>query len=84
VVKNADALVTESTYMAVDTDMARANGHLTATQAARLARDNNVKQLILTHISGRYRERDIEDEARSVFANSTVARDFDAFKIRAV
>ena len=43
---------------------------------------NGVKQLILTHISGRYRERDIEDEARRFFPNSTVARDFDAFKIR--
>jgi ribonuclease Z len=82
VVKNADALVTESTYMAVDSDMARANGHLTAAQAARLARDSNVKQLILTHISGRYREREIEDEARSIFPNSVVARDFDSFKIK--
>ena len=82
VIRNADTLVTESTYMAADADLARTNGHLTATQAARLARDCNVKQLILTHISGRYRERDIEDEARSIFPNSVVARDFDGFKIK--
>ena len=83
IVRNADALVTESTYMAVDAELARNHGHLTTTRAATLARDNNIKQLILTHISGRYRERDIEDEARAIFPNSVVARDFDTFKIKA-
>jgi ribonuclease Z len=84
IVRNADALVTEATYMAIDADMARSNGHLTAVQGATLARDNNVKQLILTHISGRYREREIEAEAQTIFPNSVVARDFDSYKIRAV
>jgi ribonuclease Z len=83
VVKNATALVTEATYSDSDGDMARENGHLTAGQAARLARDANVQQLILTHISGRHRERDLEDEARAVFPNSVIARDFDTFKIKA-
>ena len=81
-IRNADALVTEATYMDVDAGLARDNAHLTAGKAARFAQENSVKQLILTHISGRYRERDIEDEARRFFPNSTVARDFDAFKIR--
>ncbi len=83
VVRNADALVTEATYMDLDADLARDHGHLTAKRAATLAQEQNVKQLILTHISGRYRERDIEDEARATFANSIVARDFDSFKIKA-
>lgn len=82
VTRNADALVTEATYMDVDADLARSNAHLTAGKAARFAQENGVKQLILTHISGRYRERDIEDEARRFFPNTTIARDFDAFKIR--
>jgi len=83
VVKNATALVTEATYSDSDGEMARENGHLTAGQAARLARDANVQQLILTHISGRHRERDLEDEARAVFPNSIIARDFDTFKVKA-
>ena len=82
-VKHATALVTEATYSDVDDDLARQNDHITAGQAARLAREANVEQLILTHISGRYRERDLEDEARAIFPNSVVARDFDAFKIKA-
>jgi ribonuclease Z len=83
IVKNATALVTEATYSDTDGDMARQNGHITAGQAARLAREANVEQLILTHISGRHRERDLEDEARAIFPNSVIARDFDSFKIKA-
>lgn len=83
VVRNATALVTEATYSDSDGDMARENGHLTAGQAARLARDANAHQLILTHISGRHRERDLEDEARAIFPNTVIARDFDTFKIKA-
>jgi ribonuclease Z len=38
--------------------------------------------LILTHLSRRYRERDILDEARAIFPNTAVARDFDAYQVR--
>jgi ribonuclease Z len=82
VVRNATALVTEATYSDSDGDLARENGHLTAGQAARLARDADVQQLILTHISGRHRERDLEGEARAIFPNTVIARDFDTFKIK--
>ncbi len=81
VVREADALVTEATYSDEETDMARQNGHITAGQAARLARDAGVRQLILNHISGRHREKDLEAEARSFFENTVIARDFDTFKI---
>ncbi len=83
IVKNATALVTEATYGDADIELARQNGHITATQAACLARDAHVEQLILTHISGRNRERDLEDEARAIFPNSIIARDFDTFKVKA-
>ncbi|MFC1463823.1 MAG: ribonuclease Z [Candidatus Brachytrichaceae bacterium NZ_4S206] len=83
VARNAHALVTEATYMDADVELARQNSHITAGQAARLAREANVKQLILTHISGRYRERDLEAEARAIFPNTVVARDFDTFKVKA-
>lgn len=83
VARNADALVTEATYLDADRDLARQNCHITAGQAARLAGCANVKQLILTHISGRYREKDLEAEARATFPNTVIARDFDTFKIKA-
>jgi ribonuclease Z len=81
VAHNADALVIEATYLDQDRDMARKFGHLTARQAAELARDANVTALILTHISRRYYERDVFAEAESIFENTFIARDLDAFQI---
>ncbi len=80
-VRGADLLVIEATYLRREADMARRFGHLTAAQAARLAQDAGVHQLVLTHISRRYRESDILDEAREVFPSAIVARDFDRFRI---
>lgn len=80
-VRDADVLVTEATYSAAETEMACQNAHLTAAQAAQLARDAGVRQLILTHISGRHRETDLEAEARAIFPNTVIARDFDTFKV---
>jgi ribonuclease Z len=80
--QDADGLVIESTYLAEETEMAHDFAHLTATQAAELARRTNVKQLILTHISRRYRERDVLAEAQAIFPNTAVARDFDVFQIK--
>jgi ribonuclease Z len=79
--RDADALVIESTYLQSETEMAKDFGHLTATQAARLAIDANVKTLILTHLSRRYFERDVVKEAQAIFPDTYVARDFDHFQI---
>ena len=81
-VQGADTLVIESTYLEDDADMADRFGHLTAGRAAKLAVQADVKHLILTHVSRRYRERDIKSEARAVFPNTMVARDFDVYQIR--
>ncbi len=77
----ADALIIEATYLETDADMARQFSHLTAAQSARLARDAGVDQLYLTHISRRYREQEVLEEARAVFANTIVARDFDRIRV---
>ncbi len=79
---NADALVIESTYIEEESEMARQFSHLTARQAAELAVKANVKKLIITHISRRYREKDVLKEAQAIFPNSFVARDFDLFQIK--
>jgi ribonuclease Z len=78
----ADALVIESTYLDEEIDMARQFSHMTAKGAAELAVKAGVKQLILTHISRRYREKDVLAEAQSVFPKAVVARDFDSFTVR--
>jgi ribonuclease Z len=81
-VRGVDALVIEATYCAVEADLARAYGHLTAAQAAQLAHAAGVKQLILTHVSRRYSERDVLGEARAIFPETLVARDFDHYRIQ--
>jgi ribonuclease Z len=82
VCKDADALVIESTYLNEEAEMAHEFSHLTAQQAAELAVKANVKQLILTHISRRYREKDVLKEAQAVHPKASVARDFDTFQIK--
>jgi ribonuclease Z len=77
----ADALIIEATYLDADADMAQKFGHITAGQAARLAREAQVDQLYLTHLSRRYREQEVLHEAREIFPNTTVARDFDRIKV---
>ncbi len=80
--QDADALVIEATYLQEEAAMAKEFAHLTASQAGQLAVQANVKHLILTHLSRRYRERDVLAEARTVFPETLVARDFDAFQVR--
>jgi ribonuclease Z len=80
-VRGADTLVIEATYLRREADLARRFAHLTAAQAARLARDAGVRRLILTHISRRYRDEEILDEARAIFPETLVARDFDHVRV---
>jgi ribonuclease Z len=81
IVQDADALVIEATYIDEEKEMARQFSHLTARDAAGLAVRAGVKQLILTHISRRYRAKDVLAQARAVFPNTVVARDLENFQI---
>ncbi len=80
-VRGVDLLVCEATYLERDAEMARRFGHLTAAQAARLAREAEVRALVMTHISQRYRVRELLEEAQAIFPRSSVARDFDRYRI---
>jgi ribonuclease Z len=80
--RDADTLVIEATYLESEAEMARQFSHLTARKAAELAGQAGVRNLILTYISRRYRERDVLAEAQAVFPQTTVARDFDSFQVR--
>jgi ribonuclease Z len=55
--------------------------HSTARQAAELARDAEVKLLALTHLSPRYFGPEIAREAREIFPNTVVPRDFDVVEV---
>jgi ribonuclease Z len=76
-VADADLLVIEATFLDRDAPTARDYGHLTAAEAAAFAAANGVKQLVLTHLSGRYQEEEILAEATKIFPNSRIAADFD-------
>jgi ribonuclease Z len=76
-VRDADVLVIEATFLERDASTARDYGHLTAAEAAELAARSDVKQLVLTHISGRYPDEEILAEAAKAFPNSRIAMDFD-------
>lgn len=80
-VAGADLLVLEATFLDRDAATARDYGHLTALEAAALAAANNVGQLVLNHMSGRYRDEEILAEAVSIFPNTRIAADFDRIEI---
>jgi ribonuclease Z len=82
VCRAADALIIEATYLQVEAEMAREFGHLTARQAAELAKQAGVHRLLLTHISRRYREQEVLEEAAAIFPEVDVVRDFDQFQVR--
>jgi ribonuclease Z len=82
IVQNADALVIEATYADSETDMMASHGHITARLAAGLAKSAEVGALYLNHISRRYNGSELEAEARSVFPNSTVVKDFDTVTVK--
>lgn len=80
--QDADALVIEGTFLHAERDMARQFGHITIRQAAELAAETNCRYLLITHVSRRYREQDMIAEAKAIFPNAFVVRDFDQFTLR--
>ncbi|MEM4347271.1 MAG: ribonuclease Z [Candidatus Altiarchaeota archaeon] len=80
--KNADVLIHESTFSENEREKADDSGHSTAKDAATIAKEANVKKLFLTHISQRYVNPEIlEKEAREIFHESYIAKDFLKIKI---
>jgi len=80
--RDAEALVIEGTYLQAEAEMARQFSHLTAADAADLASAAGVKQLFITHISRRYRDKDVEREAQAIFPTAHVVHDFDQYAIK--
>jgi ribonuclease Z len=54
--EGADLLVIEATYLDAERHLAEENSHMTAAQAARVAAECGVRQLVLSHFSQRYED----------------------------
>ena len=81
VAKGAKLLLCESTYLEEHKQLAKKHRHITAKQAANIAKEAEVGHLILTHFSARY--LDLEpflEEARPIFPNTDVADDLKRFE----
>jgi ribonuclease Z len=77
----ASVLVHDSTFGSAEADRALETGHSTAQEAAEVARAAGVGTLVLTHISSRNTWRELRDEARAVFPNTILPRDFDSLVV---
>jgi ribonuclease Z len=78
----ADVLIHESTFESSQEDKALKTGHSTTTHAAMIAKEAEVSQLILFHMSTRYRDSDtLKKEAKHIFDKVKVAEDFMIFEV---
>ena len=73
----ADLLVHEATFSTEEKERARETLHATAAEAAEVARLAEVRLLALTHVSTRYFGPELAREARAIFPETVVPRDFD-------
>ena len=79
--RGAEVLVHEATFCADERERARETLHSTAADAAAVARDADVKLLALTHLSTRYPRNAIAEEARAIFPDTVVPKDFDSIEV---
>jgi ribonuclease Z len=80
--RDSDLLIHEATFAEVDEGLAVRSTHSTAAMAARVASESGARRLLITHFSPRYfpgnqtEPEDLLREARAVFAETEMARDF--------
>ncbi len=77
----ADVLVHEATFADEESARAVETGHSTASGAATVARDAEVRLLALNHVSMRHPIGLLRDEARAIFPRTVIPRDFDTIEI---
>jgi ribonuclease Z len=77
----AEVLVTEATFSEEELERAQETMHQTAAQAATIARRANIGLLALTHLSNRYFGPEIAREAREIFPDTIVPKDFDVVEV---
>jgi len=77
IAKDSDLVISEAVYLNDEKELASLHEHLTAEQAAEIAKKANAKKLFLSHLSQRYdgNERLILKEAKKKFKNTFIAED---------
>jgi ribonuclease Z len=82
VIRNVDLLYHEATFIEEHRDRAQATKHSTAMDAASIAKEANVKKLILGHLSARYDSADQHEiESKQIFGNTEVVEDGNIYAI---
>lgn len=77
-VKGSDLLICEGMFEDELIDQAKEKKHMTASQAATIARDAEVRRMCMIHYSPRYTDRDLEkllEQARAVWPKAELSRD---------
>ena len=83
IIENTDLLYHEATFLSEREDLAKKTKHSTTKQAAKIAKEANVNQLVLGHYSGRYKDISLfKKEAQEVFKNSELAEPGKVFSIK--
>ncbi len=82
IAQDCDLLISESSFTSKHKEKAEKYKHLTAEEAASIANQCNVKKLVLTHFSQRYKDsNEILEDAKKLFQNVVLAYDFMKVKI---
>jgi ribonuclease Z len=79
--RGAQLLVHDGSFAEEEAQRAAETAHSTVGQAAAVAREAGVELLALVHISSRYHDGAVLDEAREVFEPTVAPRDFDLVEI---
>jgi ribonuclease Z len=83
VIENTDLLYHEATFLSDREDLAKKTKHSTTKQAAKIAKEANVNQLVLGHYSGRYKDISLfKKEAQEIFKNTELAEPGKVFSIK--
>jgi ribonuclease Z len=81
-IKNVDLLFHEATFLDEDKDLAQKTLHTTSVQAAEIAKQAHVKQLVLGHFSSRYKNEQLfKEQASKIFKNTAIAVEGKTFEV---
>ena len=83
IAKNVDLMICESSFMDLDSKIAKEYYHMTASQAAGIAKKAKAKKLVLIHISQKYtlKEKNLLGEAKKIFKNTILGEDLMNFEV---
>ncbi|MCF7832303.1 MAG: ribonuclease Z [Candidatus Marinimicrobia bacterium] len=80
-IRDADLVLMEATYLESETSLAKEFMHMTAERAAEYAKENNVKKLVLTHFSERYKDLNLYQKAvEKTYKNTHISNDLDVIE----